>query len=327
MANISKFSNRLLSKGGHTVIMGWSALGLQVVRELTEANRNVRKPRILIISTEAIEKVESDLSSLNLGRQKFQIYQVAKDQLKQQAEELGQKARAVIDLQKSHAKLIKQIEERCSRSSTLTLAVDELLSFIGDEIYFQELPALFGKTYADAVLAFNTASVLGVVIDGKVILNPEPTFLLPAESKVVAIAEDDDKVIYSGIREDALAKLNLKLKRSAIKELQDGNKTQVGIENLKAKLLSQIAENPALQNVYSELFSQGGKTIFVVPIASFSTLGEETEFAELSVAAISRGYSAIGYATEDSQIILNPAKTQSFTAKKGDGLVVIGNLN
>jgi K+/H+ antiporter YhaU regulatory subunit KhtT len=327
MSVIRKFSNRLLNKGGHTLIVGWSALGLEVLRELTEANRNVRKPRLVILSTDSVEQVEKDLAALSIGRQRFQIHQVAKSEVKNRAKELAASARSVVDLQKSQTKLIKQIEERCANNPPLTSAVDELLSFVGEEIYFRELPALKGKTFADAVLAFNTAAVFGLVIDGTAQINPSPKTLLPPGSKVIALAEDDDKVVYTGIREDALAKLNLRVKRSALKEILVPSVSKPQFNNLKAKLLAQFSENPELESVYSELFTQSANTIFVAPITALTTLGQSLDFAELAVAAISRGYSAIGYVkAESAQVILNPAKTQVFTANQGDGLVVIGSL-
>jgi len=327
MASIAKFSNRLLQKGGHTLILGWSALGLEVVRELSEANRNVRKPRIVIVSQESIQSVEAGLATIDLGRQKFQIIPAAKEELKQLSKQFAENARAVVDLEADLSKLMNQIEARGMNNRPLTIAINEILSFVGQEMYFRELPALFGKTYADAVLAFNTASVLGLLVDGKAVVNPAPNLVLAQGAQVIALAEDDDKVVYTGIRKDALEKLQIKEASKSFKEITEPYLAGDGLTNLNAKLLAQFAENPALDNVYEQLFSTDGQKIFIAPIEQFAATGESLEFCDLAVAAISSGCSAIGYLHGGtSEVILNPAKTDRFSPAAGDGLVIIGKL-
>jgi voltage-gated potassium channel Kch len=96
--------------------------------------------------------------------------------------------------------VIARVTAQASRQPGLAAVTLDLLDFDGDEIYFQNVPALAGKTYRDALLSFNTASVIGLVDEkGKVALNPKQTAKLGAGSKVIAIAEDDDKVVYSGV--------------------------------------------------------------------------------------------------------------------------------
>jgi hypothetical protein len=96
--------------------------------------------------------------------------------------------------------VIARVTAQASRQPGLAAVTLDLLDFDGDEIYFQSVPALAGKTYRDALLSFNGASVIGLVDDkGGVALNPKQTTKLTAGSKVIAIAEDDDKVIYSGV--------------------------------------------------------------------------------------------------------------------------------
>jgi hypothetical protein len=96
--------------------------------------------------------------------------------------------------------VIARVTAQASRQPGLAAVTLDLLDFGGDEIYFQNVPALAGKTYRDALLSFNTASVIGLVDEkGGVALNPKQTAKLTAGSKVIAIAEDDDKVVYSGV--------------------------------------------------------------------------------------------------------------------------------
>ncbi len=101
--------------------------------------------------------------------------------------------------------VIARVTAQASRQPGLAAVALDLLDFDGDEIYFQSVPALDGKTYKDAVLSFNTASIIGLVgPDGKTQLNPKAATKIKAGSKVIAIAEDDDKVVFTGVS-DAVA--------------------------------------------------------------------------------------------------------------------------
>ena len=103
--------------------------------------------------------------------------------------------------------VIARVTAQASRQPGLAAVTLDLLDFAGDEIYFASVPALEGKTYADALLAFNTASVIGVVDGkGKTHINPSQTSKIGAGAKIIAIAEDDDKVVYTGVRDDIAKK-------------------------------------------------------------------------------------------------------------------------
>ena len=95
--------------------------------------------------------------------------------------------------------IIARVTAQASRQPGLAAVILDLLDFDGDEIYFESVPALAGKTYKDALVSFNEASVIGIAhADGTVELNPKGTTKLKADDKVIAVAEDDDKVVYTG---------------------------------------------------------------------------------------------------------------------------------
>ena len=95
--------------------------------------------------------------------------------------------------------IIARVTAQASRQPGLAAVILDLLDFDGDEIYFQGVPALAGKTYKDALLSFNEASVIGLAhADGTVALNPKGATKLKADDKVIAVAKDDDKVVYTG---------------------------------------------------------------------------------------------------------------------------------
>ena len=99
--------------------------------------------------------------------------------------------------------VIARVTAQASRRPGLAAVLLDLLDFDGDEIYFNDVPALHGKTYADALLAFNDAAVIGLLNeDGSAMVNPAQSTKIIKGMKIIAIAEDDDKVVYTGVRED-----------------------------------------------------------------------------------------------------------------------------
>jgi voltage-gated potassium channel Kch len=96
--------------------------------------------------------------------------------------------------------LISRITAQTCRQSGLSVVYNELLDFGGDEIYFQAEPRLAGKTFGEALLAYEDSAVMGVRFqDGRIKLNPPMDTRLAAGDKVIAISEDDDTVRLSGL--------------------------------------------------------------------------------------------------------------------------------
>lgn len=95
--------------------------------------------------------------------------------------------------------LIARITVQTCRQSGMSIVYTELLDYGGDEIYFQEEPALVGKTFGDALLAYADCAVIGLQSrDGRTRVNPPMDTVLQAGDQVIAIAQDDDKVKLSG---------------------------------------------------------------------------------------------------------------------------------
>jgi voltage-gated potassium channel Kch len=112
--------------------------------------------------------------------------------------------------------VIARVTAQASRQPGLAAVTLDLMDFAGDEIYFSAIPELVGKTYGEALLSFNEASVIGLVDpNGAVSLNPGTSTKLHPGTKVIAIALDDDKIVFSGTREDMVSKKITK--RAAVK--------------------------------------------------------------------------------------------------------------
>src|SRR3954463_14050163 len=94
----------------------------------------------------------------------------------------------LIDKSETISRLIVQT----SRQSGLSAAYTDLLDFEGAEIYFREDSSLAGRTFRDALHAYEDCSVIGVrKASGQVRLNPPADTRIEAGDSVIAIAEDD----------------------------------------------------------------------------------------------------------------------------------------
>lgn len=96
--------------------------------------------------------------------------------------------------------LISRITVQTCRQSGLSVVYTELLDFDGDEIYLEEVPALVGKTFADAAFAFRRCAVMGISrpSDGSTKLLPPADTVLEEGDRLIVVAEDDDKIAPDG---------------------------------------------------------------------------------------------------------------------------------
>lgn len=99
---------------------------------------------------------------------------------------VGADRTVLLDIRETVAKLVVQT----SRQSGAAAVYTELFDYGGDEIYFLEEHRLGAMTYAEAQLAFEEASVIGVIADGVPTLNPRPETPVAGHTLIV-VAEDD----------------------------------------------------------------------------------------------------------------------------------------
>jgi ion channel POLLUX/CASTOR len=92
--------------------------------------------------------------------------------------------------------LIARIVAQTSRQSGLSVVYTELMNFSGDEIYFSEESTLVGKTYGEALLAYEDSAVMGIQQAGGITkLNPPMETHINQGDRIFAISEDDDTVL------------------------------------------------------------------------------------------------------------------------------------
>jgi ion channel POLLUX/CASTOR len=94
--------------------------------------------------------------------------------------------------------LLSQITVQTCRQAGLSVVFTELLDFDGDEIYMKSEPSLAGKTFRDALFAYETSTVMGVRgADGKVTLLPPMATKLAADDQLIVVSQDDDTIVLS----------------------------------------------------------------------------------------------------------------------------------
>ena len=101
------------------------------------------------------------------------------------------------------ADIIARITAQACRQAGLSAVCRDLLDFDGDEIYFHPAPELVGHTFGEALLAYDHASVIGRgTAGGSIVVNPPLDTCFESGDSVVAIAEDDDTVVFTGFSEE-----------------------------------------------------------------------------------------------------------------------------
>jgi ion channel POLLUX/CASTOR len=106
--------------------------------------------------------------------------------------------------------LIARIIAQTCRQPGLSIVYSDLLSFEGDEIYFQTEPALVGVTLREALFRYETSCIIGIHPVGQApLINPPLDTRFGQGDRVIAISADDDTVVLAqrseyAVRSDAI---------------------------------------------------------------------------------------------------------------------------
>ena len=97
------------------------------------------------------------------------------------------------------APLVSRLLVQTGRQSGLSVVYTELLDFEGCEIYVAKAPNLTGKTFREAIFAYGTSTLIGLLTGaGEMMLPPPLDRTFAEDDQIVAISEDDDTVIADG---------------------------------------------------------------------------------------------------------------------------------
>ncbi len=91
--------------------------------------------------------------------------------------------------------LIARVVAQTSRQSGLSVVYTELMNFGGDEVYFKHEAALVGKTFGEALLAYEDSCLMGLrKADGRILLNAPMDHCIEAGDQIFALSADDDTI-------------------------------------------------------------------------------------------------------------------------------------
>lgn len=94
--------------------------------------------------------------------------------------------------------VIARIMVQTSRQSGLSIVYTELMDFDGAEIYFNDEKLLYGKTFGEALFAYEDSTVMGLKFaDGSIKINPPMNYILEKGDEIIAITEDDDTLVVN----------------------------------------------------------------------------------------------------------------------------------
>ncbi|MCA1707070.1 MAG: potassium transporter TrkA [Actinobacteria bacterium] len=94
--------------------------------------------------------------------------------------------------------LIARITAQTCRQSGLSVVYTDLLDFGGDEIYFVREPRLTGRTFGEALTAYESCSVIGLrTREGRIELSPPADTKISEEDAIILISADDSEIALS----------------------------------------------------------------------------------------------------------------------------------
>jgi hypothetical protein len=134
--------------------------------------------------------------------------------------------------------VIARVTAQAARQPGLASVILDLLDFEGNELYYAPVSELEGKTYGDALLAFDNSAVIGFQTkNGELSLNPAAATKIPAGAKLIVISEDDSTIHFTGVK-----KLDWKTRVGKAKAVPAQNLLVVGWSAMGRAVLGNLAE-------------------------------------------------------------------------------------
>lgn len=197
--------------------------------------------------------------------------------------------------------LISRIVVHSSRQSGLSAVYSELLDFDGCEIYTLAQPDITGKSFAAAVMAYETSTLIGLCDEeGKVHLNPAPSRVFKDGERAIIIAEDD-AAIKSGSNE-------IRIEKDAILPVE----TRIQAPE-RTLILGWNRRGPIITHELSR---------YVAPGSLLTIAGDTPELeAEIGALSVANGNMAIDHRIIDTS---NRAELDALDIPSYDHVLVLG---
>src|SRR5215204_1556341 len=206
----------LVVERGHTVIYGWSSEVFSIVAELVTANESRGRSCVAILAEKDKVEMEDEIRERVGDTKNTRVGCRSRDPIDVDDLELvnPHDARSIIVLppegEDADSRVIKTIlaltnnpdrrEDPYHIVSRMgdpeNLGVARMVG--GAEIYFSHEPRLAGRTFEEALSAYENCSVIGLSAgNGRIQLNPPMDTRVSPQDAMILIAEDDSKISLS----------------------------------------------------------------------------------------------------------------------------------
>ena len=175
--------------------------------------------------------------------------------------------------------LIAQVTAHACRQPGLAAIYLDLLDFEGNEMYYQPAGAAAGTMFGEALLAYPNASLIGLRRpDGAVWLYPPMNTVINPDDYVIAIAEDDDRIVWGGVNK-SFDKFGPQTALFAAPKSPASQTLVIGWNSMAKKVLREIGE-----------YATPGSAALVMAQAARVTADELKDLGTPNMQVITRAY-------------------------------------
>ena len=149
---------------------------------------------------------------------------------------------------------ISRIIAHTCRQPGLSNVLVELFDYDGDELYFETIPELYGKTLHDTLNMFSKAIVFGFRDDDGPHMNPPMDTVMKEGDQIILLEDDDGSFELNG--KDVVIQEELIVKDAEEKALQKEHLLVLGCNNMIGRILQEydcyVAKGTKVTVVYPE---------------------------------------------------------------------------
>lgn len=175
--------------------------------------------------------------------------------------------------------LIAQVTAHACRQPGLAAIYLDLLDFEGNEMYYEPAAEAAGQMFGEALLAYPNASLIGLRrADGAIWLYPPMNTVINADDYVIAIAEDDDQIIWSNTRPE-LDSMGAQTALFAAPRTPPSQTLVIGWNSMARKVLREIGD-----------YATPGSAALVMAQASRVTADELKDLGTANMQVITKAY-------------------------------------
>jgi len=175
--------------------------------------------------------------------------------------------------------LIAQVTAHACRQPGLAAIYLDLLDFEGNEMYYEPAAEAAGHMFGEALLAYPNASLIGIRRpDGAIWLYPPMNTVINADDYVIAIAQDDDQIIWSKTRPE-LDSFGAQTALFAAPRTPPSQTLVIGWNSMAKKVLREIGD-----------YATPGSAALVMAQAARVTSDELKDLSTQNMQVITRAY-------------------------------------